>query len=145
MYHMVTKFFFIFKLLIFLIWQLRKIILYYSLFILLIIATIEHHFLRFFISVRSLSHVWLFATPWTAARGFPVHHQLPEPTQAHVYHAGDAIHHLFLCRPLLLPPSIFPSIRVFFQWVSSLHQVAKLLEFQFQHQYFQWIFRADFL
>ena len=50
--------------------------------------------------------------------------------------------HLILCRPLLLLPSIFPSIRVFFKWVSSLHQVAK---FQHQHQSFQWIFRTDFL
>ena len=32
-----------------------------------------------------------------------------------------------------------------FQWVSSLHQVAKVLEFQLQHQSFQWIFRTDFL
>ena len=38
--------------------------------------------------------------------------------------------HLILCHPLLHPPSIFPSIRVFFTWVSSLHQVAKVLEFQ---------------
>ena len=53
--------------------------------------------------------------------------------------------HLILCRPLLLPPSIFPSNRVFFQWVSSLHQVAKVLEFQLQHQFFQWIFRTDLL
>ena len=37
--------------------------------------------------------------------GLPVHHQLPESTQTHV--------HLILCRPLLLLPSIFPSIRVF--------------------------------
>ena len=35
--------------------------------------------------------------------------------------------HLILCRPLLLPPSIIPSIRVFFKWVSSSHQVAKIL------------------
>ena len=33
----------------------------------------------------------------------------------------------------------------FFQWVSSLHQVTKVLEFQLQHQSFQWIFRTDFL
>ena len=52
--------------------------------------------------------------------------------------------HLILYCPLLLPPSIFPSIRVF-QWVGSLHQVAKVLEFQLQHQSFQWIFRTDFL
>ena len=52
--------------------------------------------------------------------------------------------HLILCRPLLLLPSIFPSIRVFSR-VSSSHQVAKVLEFQLQHQHFQWIFRIEFL
>ena len=51
--------------------------------------------------------------------------------------------HLILCGPLLLLPSIFPSI--IFQWVTSLHQMAKVLEFQLQHQSFQWIFRTDFL
>ena len=45
--------------------------------------------------------------------GLPVHHQLPEFTQTHVHWVSDAIHHLILCRPLLLLPSIFPSIRVF--------------------------------
>ena len=54
--------------------------------------------------------------------------------------------HPILCRPLLLLPSIFPGISVFFfQWVSSLNQVAKVLEFQLQHQSFQWTFRTDFL
>ena len=38
--------------------------------------------------------------------------------------------HLILCSPLLLLPSVFPSIRVFFQWVGSLHQVVKVLELQ---------------
>ena len=53
-------------------------------------------------------------------------------------------HHLILCRPLLLLPLIFPNIRVFSNesggqniGVSS-HQVAKILEFQLQHQSFQW-------
>ena len=45
--------------------------------------------------------------------GLLVHHQLPESTQTHVHHIDDAINHLILCRPLLLSPSIFPSIRVF--------------------------------
>ena len=45
--------------------------------------------------------------------GFPVHHQLLELAQTHVHQVGDAIHHLILCRPLLLLPSIFPIIRVF--------------------------------
>ena len=43
--------------------------------------------------------------------GFPVHYLLPEFTQTHVHRVGDAI--LILCYPLLLPPSIFPSLRVF--------------------------------
>ena len=49
--------------------------------------------------------------------------------------------HLILCHPLLLLPSIFPSISLF-QWVSSSHQVAKVLEHQLQHESFQWIFRV---
>ena len=44
--------------------------------------------------------------------GLPLHRQLPEFTQTHVRWVGDAINHLLLCRPLLLP-SIFLSIRVF--------------------------------
>ena len=45
--------------------------------------------------------------------GFPVHHQLLELTHTHVHRVSDAINHLILCRPLVLLPSIFPSIRVF--------------------------------
>ena len=45
--------------------------------------------------------------------GFPVHHQLLELTHTHVHRVSDAINHLILCRPLLLPLSIFLSIRVF--------------------------------
>ena len=44
--------------------------------------------------------------------GFPVCHQLPQLVQTHVHRVGDA-NHLILCHPLLLPPLIFPSIRVF--------------------------------
>ena len=44
--------------------------------------------------------------------GLPVHHQLPEFTRTHVHWVGDAIQPAHLCHPLL-PPSIFPSIRVF--------------------------------
>ena len=47
--------------------------------------------------------------------GLPVHRQLPESTQTHVHHVGDAIQpsHALLTHSVLLPPSIFPSIRVF--------------------------------
>ena len=45
--------------------------------------------------------------------GFPVHHQLLELAQTHVHLVGMPSSHLILCHPLLLLPSIFPSIRVF--------------------------------
>ena len=51
--------------------------------------------------------------------------------------------YLILCHSLLLLPSIFPSISIFFHWVSSSHQVAQELELQ--HQSFQWICSTDFL
>ena len=52
--------------------------------------------------------------------GFSVHHQLPKLAQTHVHQVSDAINHLTLCCPLLLLPSIFPSIRVFSN-ESALH------------------------
>ena len=100
-----------------------------------------------FSSIQSLSGVWLFVTPWTAARqaSLPVHHQLLEFTQAHVHWVSDAIQP---SHPLSSPsPPAFslPQHQGLFQWVSSLHQMARLLEFQLQLQSFQWIFRTDFL
>ena len=76
---------------------------------------------------------------------FPVLHYLWELAQTHVHWAGDAIQ---LSHPLL-PPSP-PAFNLsqhqgLFQWVSSSHQVAKVLEFQLQHQSFQWIFRTEML
>ena len=93
---------------------------------------------------RSLSHVRLFGTPWPAAHQaslsitnsqsllklmsialvMPSNHllsSLSPPTFNHSQHQG------------------------LFQWVSSSHQEAKVLELQLQHQSFQWIFRIDFL
>ena len=46
--------------------------------------------------------------------GFPVHHQFPELAQTHVHQVVMPSNHLILCRPLLLLPSVFPSIRIFF-------------------------------
>ena len=52
--------------------------------------------------------------------GFPGHHQLLELVQTYVHRVSDAIQHLILCCPLLLMPSLFPSIRVFSN-ESTLH------------------------
>ena len=65
-------------------------------------------------SVQSLTHLGLFETPWTCSTpGFPVHHQLRELAQTQVIESVMPSNHLILCCPLLLPPSIFPRIRVF--------------------------------
>ena len=67
-------------------------------------------------SVQLLSPVRLFATPWMAAHQAglsPVHHQLPEPAQIMSIESVMPSNFLILCRPLLLLPSILPSIRVF--------------------------------
>ena len=77
--------------------------------------------------------------------GFPVHHQLPGFTQTHVHRVSDAIqpsHPLSSPSPPALNLSQHQGL---FQWVSSSYQVAKVLEFQLQHQSFKWIFRTDFL
>ena len=77
--------------------------------------------------------------------GFPAHHQLPKLTQTHVHWVGDAIQP---SHPLSSPSS--PAFNLsqhqdLFQGVGSSHQVAKVLEFQLQHQSFQWTFRTDLL
>ena len=77
--------------------------------------------------------------------GFPVHHQLPEFTQTHVYWVGDGIQPSHPLSSPSLPTFNLSQHQGLFQWVSSLHQVAKVLEFQLQYQSFQWIFRTDFL
>ena len=77
--------------------------------------------------------------------GFPVLHQLLELTQTHAHWVSDAIQ---LSHPLLSPSTPVFSLsqhQGLFQWISSLHQVAKVLELQLQPQSFQWIFRTDFL
>ena len=68
--------------------------------------------------------------------GLPVHHQLLEFTQTHVHQVGDAIqpaHPLSSHSLLALNPSQHQGL---FQWVNSSHVVAKVLEFQLQHQSF---------
>ena len=75
-----------------------------------------------FVVVQSLSHVRLFASPWTA--GFPVLHCLPEFAQIHFHWADDAIQ---LSHPQASPSPLALSLsqhQGLFQWVGSLHQVA---------------------
>ena len=77
--------------------------------------------------------------------GLPVHHQILAFTQTHVHWVGDAIQP---SHPLSSPSP--PSFNLsqhqgLLKWVSSLYQVAEILELQLQHQSFQWRFRTDFL
>ena len=75
----------------------------------------------------------------------PVHHQLPEITQTRVHWVSDTIQP---SHPLSSPSSPafnFAQHQGLFQWVISSQQLAKVLEFQLQHQSFQWIVKTDFL
>ena len=77
--------------------------------------------------------------------GFPVHHHLLELAQTHLHWVSGAIqpsHSLSAPSP---PAFDLSQHQGLFQWVSSSHQVTKVLELQLQHQSFQWIFRVDFL
>ena len=86
--------------------------------------------------------VQLFATPWTAAcqasLSITNSRSLLKLTSIESVMASN---HLILCCPLLLPPSLFPYTTLFrsgfFKYLSASRQVAKLLEFQLQHQSFQ--------
>ena len=99
-----------------------------------------------FSSVQFSSVAQLCQTLWDPMNhsipGLPVHHQLLESIQIHVHRVGDAIQPSHPLSPLRLLPSIF---RGLFEWVSCSHQVAKVLEFQLQHQSYQWTPRTDLL
>ena len=94
-----------------------------------------------FSSVQSLSHVRLFATPWIAARQASL--SITNPGSS--LRLSDAIqpsHPLLSPSPPAPNPSQHQSL---FQWVSSLHEVAKVLEFQLQHHCLHRNPRADLL
>ena len=98
-----------------------------------------------FSSIRTLSCVHLFGTPWTAAH----------KTSLSITNSQSLLRLMSI--QSVMPSNISTSVVPFssclqpfpasgsFQWVSSSDQVAKVLEFQLQHQSFQWIFRTDFL
>ena len=95
-------------------------------------------------SVQSLSCVWLFVTPWTAAcqASLSITNSL-SLVKLMFIEAGDAIQP---SHPLSSPPPAFnlSQHQGLSLSVSSSHQVAKVLEFHLQHQSFQWIFRTYF-
>ena len=97
--------------------------------------------------ISSVAQLWLtHCDPMNHSMpGLPVHHQLPEFTPTHVHQVCDAIQpsHLLLSPSPSAPnPSQHQGL---FQWVSSSHEVDEVLEFQLQHQSFQWIPRDDLL
>ena len=97
-----------------------------------------------FSSVQSLSCVRLFVTPWIAARQASL--SITSSQSLLKLMSIESVmpsSHLILCCPLLLLPPIPPSMRIFSN--KSLHEVAKVLEFQLQHQSFQWTPRTDLL
>ena len=87
---------------------------------------------RILSSVQSLSHVQLFATPWTAASQASLSiTNFRSSLRLMSIESVMPSNHFILCRPLLLPPSIFPSIRVFSN--ESVLCIRWPLEFQLQH------------
>ena len=97
-----------------------------------------------FQSVQSLSRVRLYVTQRTAACQASLSVINSRSLLKLIHWVGDAIQSTY---PLLSPsPPAFnlSQHQGLFQWVSSSHQVAKVLEFQLQHKSFQWIFRTDF-
>ena len=77
--------------------------------------------------------------------GFTVLHYLPELGQTHVHWVSDAIQPSHPLSPSSPPALNLCQHQGLFQWVTSLYQVAKVLELQLQHQSFQWILWVDFL
>ena len=97
-----------------------------------IFKSFKHLYIYYCSSVQSLSHVRLFPTPGTP--GLSVHHQLPEFTQTHVHWVSDTIQP---SHPLSSPsPPAFnlSQHQGLFKWLSSSHQVAKVLKLQLWHQ-----------
>ena len=96
-----------------------------------------------FNSVAQLCPTLCDAMDWSRT-GLPVHQQIPDITQTHVHWVGDAIQP---SHPLSSPSLTFnlSQQQGLFKWVSSSHQVTKVLEFPLLHQSFQWIFRTDLL
>ena len=103
----------------------------------------NHYYFAFV--VQLLSHIWVFATPQTAAcqasLSFTLSRSLLKLMSSESVMPSN---HPILYHPFSSCPQSFPASESF-PWVSSSHQVTKVLEFQLKYQSFQWIFRVDFL
>ena len=82
-------------------------------------------------------YIWLFVTPWTAT--------CQELARTHVHWVDDTTQASHPLSSSSLSAFNLSQHQGLFQWANSSHQVAKVLEFQLQHQSFQWIFRTNFL
>ena len=99
-----------------------------------------------FSSIQLLSCIQFFVTPWTAAHqaSLSISNSL-SLLKLMVHWVSDTIQPSHPLSSPYPPAYNLSQHQGLFQWVSSSHQVAKVLEFQLQHQSFQWIFRTDFL
>ena len=106
-------------------------------------AVVDKHIRVQFSSVQSLSRVALFVTPWTtacqASLSITNSRSLLKLMSSELVMTSN---HLILCCPLLLPPSIFPSIRTFSNESVLCIRWLKY-HLMHQHQSFQWIFRTE--
>ena len=102
--------------------------------------------LQALVVVQSLSYVWLLATTWTtacqASLSFIIYLSLLKLMSTESVMASN---HLILSPPPPPPAFNLSQHQCLFQWVSSLYQVAKVLDLQLQNLSFQWIFRVYFL
>ena len=101
--------------------------------------------LSYLSSVQSLNSVQFFVTPWIAARqaSLSITNSRSSLKLTSIKSVMPSSHLILRC-PLFLLPPIPPSISLF-QWVNSLHELAKVLEFQLQHHSFQRTPRTDLL
>ena len=100
----------------------------------------QHQFSSVAQSYPTLCNPMNHSTP-----GLPVHHQLPDFTQTHVHWVGDVIQPSHPLSSRSLSALNLSQNQGLFKWVSSSHQVAKVLEFQLQYQSFQRTPRTDLL
>ena len=105
----------------------------------------SEHFITQSVSSVTQSCLTLCDPKNRSTPGLPVHHQLPEFTQTQVHRVSDIIQPSHPLSSPFLPAPNPSQHQGLFQWVNSLHEVAKVLEFPLQHQSFQWTPETDLI